>query len=101
MTLRIVVTPEADRDVLDIADHISEDSIEAAFRFVESFKRSLLKLKDAPFRGAMIRLDAEPLRSTRWIPVDGFANHLIYYTTEPEAVVVIRVLHGAREQPRE
>ncbi len=100
MTIRIVITPEADRDVLDIADYIAEGSVEAANRFAQSFQKSLHKLKDAPFRGAMIRSDAEALRSTRWTPVDGFPNHLIYYTTEPEAVVVIRVLHGARNQPR-
>jgi toxin ParE1/3/4 len=40
---------------------------------------------------------ADELHGTRRMPVAGFAKHLIFYQSSERKILVLRVVHGARD----
>jgi plasmid stabilization system protein ParE len=44
-------------------------------------------------------LDNPRLKGLRSWPVSGFEAHRIYYVETPDAIRVIRILHGMRDLP--
>lgn len=97
VTLPIVITPEADRDLEEIALFIETDSPSAAKRFLEAATAGFRRLSDAPRIGARVESNNSALSGLRRWQVPGFENHLIFYRVTEEAITVIRVLHGARD----
>jgi len=47
--------------------------------------------------GSPKRFKQANLSGIRSWAVGGFPNHLIYYRVHPDAVIVLAVLHGARD----
>lgn len=43
--------------------------------------------------------DIVELAELRSYPISGFPNHLIFYLTRPSSLIVVAVLHGARDLP--
>jgi toxin ParE1/3/4 len=92
-----------DRSVSDIIEHalfIARDQPDAARRFVEATADAIEKLAIMPNMGA-IRESADPdLAGLRQWPIKGFRNFLIIYYPLRDGIVVVRVLHGARDIDR-
>jgi toxin ParE1/3/4 len=93
---RVVRTRTAKVDVLQIWNHIAEDSIEAADRLVEKFNEKLQLLADFPGLGPARPELGPALRS---FPVDQYL--LIYERrTKGKGITLLRVVHGARNLRR-
>lgn len=92
MKHRVVLSPLARQDLLDIWDHIALDDVDAADRLAKEFEEAMAKLASMPEMGHS-RSDLAD-RSHRFWPV---RNYLIVYHHEPRPLEIVRVLHGARD----
>jgi len=88
---RMIISREAEADLLDIWLYIAEDNIEAADRFVSKLHSKCRLLVDAPELG-MKR--PEILEGIRSFPV---GNYLIFYRTGDDCIEIARVLSGYRD----
>jgi toxin ParE1/3/4 len=98
--LRLVIRPEADRDLDDHYDYIAQDNLDVAMRLLEAAHATLDELAELPGREKPRLLKNPRLSGLRQWPIRGFSNYLIFYLTTEEAVEVVRVLHGARDLER-
>jgi toxin ParE1/3/4 len=97
MKYRLVITPAADADVDSAAAFIARDNIQAALRFYDAIDVTFRQIREHPNRSPRYELEHARLSGLRRRAVARFENHLVFYRVEGEAVVVIRVLHGARD----
>jgi toxin ParE1/3/4 len=101
MSNRLRILPAADADVDEAALFIARDSIEAALRFYDAVDTTLRELRAHPKRWPVYSMEHPRLADLRKRAVKGFPNYLVFYRYEDGIVEVIRVLHGARNIPRE
>jgi toxin ParE1/3/4 len=96
MKRKIIKTPEARRDLIEIADYIARDSIDAALRFLDMADHEFAQLALMPGMGPCREFSSDRLGEVRSWPIKGFMNYLIFYRELPGAIEVLRVIHGAR-----
>lgn len=96
MAKRASRTPEARRDLVEIADYISDNNIDAAMRFLDAAEGTIAFLAANPHVGQFFVPADESMPPLRIWPVDGFRNHLIFFRPTDDGVEIVRVLHGAR-----
>lgn len=100
MSLSVYRRPGVATDIIQIAEHISADNLDAALRFFSAVENTVAGLAEMPGKG-MRREFADPqLKDLRSYAVDGFPNHLVFYTFDDRRLLVIAVIHGARDLPR-
>jgi toxin ParE1/3/4 len=87
----IVKLPRAKTDLVEIWDHIADDSEARADAFIETVDKKFHTLARRPNMG---RLRDELAESLRSFPV---GRYVIFYRPIPEGVEIVRVLHGARD----
>lgn len=77
---------------------VERDAPEVALRFLDAAEEALKTIGRDPAIGAPRSVANLPgLRS--W-PVPGFENIRVYYVETPEAVRIVRILHGRRDLGR-
>ena len=90
----VVITDDADADILKIGDHIAADNPRRAASFMMELRDKALNVGTAP-RAYPARSDLGPnLR----MAVHG--QYLILFRILPKQVEVLRIFHGARDLPR-
>ncbi len=94
---RLLKTSVAEKDVAEIADYISHDNIDAALRFLDAVEETGDLLAHWSHLGTEI--DNPHIDDLRRMQVKGFPNFLILYRPIDDGVVVLRVVHGARDLP--
>lgn len=88
----VEITHEAERDLEEIGDFIARDNPVRALSFIQEMRASCLSLADMPERFPIVpRYEARGVRRRR------HGAYLIFYRVEPEKVIVLHVLHGARD----
>ena len=85
----------AEIDLIEIWGHIAKDDPLAADRQLDRIDAACKMLSGNP-PGGPRREDLA--RGLRFYPV---GNYLIFYTPSEDGITVARVLHGARDYPRE
>lgn len=88
---RITRRPLAAADILDVWDHIAEDSLDQADRWVDKLDEKFGILATQPLMGRAREELAADLRS---LP---FGRYVIFYTPVQDGIDVVRVLHSARD----
>lgn len=88
MTYRL--TPRANRDISEIAEHIAADNPSAALKLLVEFESVLDLISEFPKAGA---LREELGKGIRFVPK---RPYLIFYELAKEGVLVLRILHGAK-----
>jgi toxin ParE1/3/4 len=89
--------PEVRRDLVSIADHIAQDSLDAALRFLDAAEESFAFLSRHPEIGHPCQFETPEAAGIKVWRVDGFENHLIFYRPVRNGVDVVRVIHGHRD----
>lgn len=89
---RFVLTREARSDLLEIWNHIAEDSVEGADRVLARLREAFQALAQTPGIGHY-REDLADKRHRFW-PV---YSYVIAYRWEPKPLQIIAVVHGARQ----
>ena len=93
MTHKLNRLPAAENDLEEIWLYIAADSIAAAEGVLHRIAAAERRLTEFPEIG-QARPDLAP--GLRHWPV---GRYLILYRIDPEAVTIVRVLHGARDLP--
>jgi toxin ParE1/3/4 len=97
MIPRVLVEPIVRQDIARVACYIAKDNCEAAERFIDAASHSFRFLARQPYLGEQCRLGSLKLQGVRAWQVKGFENYLIFYQPLEDGVLIIRVLHAARD----
>lgn len=100
MTARVVRRrPEVYHDVIAAAEYIERDSADAALRFFDAVEATVAGLAAMPGKGAVRQFESPRLEGIRAWAVEGFENYLLFYRWTEPTIVVLAILHGARDLP--
>ncbi|MDZ4842141.1 MAG: type II toxin-antitoxin system RelE/ParE family toxin [Hyphomicrobium aestuarii] len=89
--LNLVVSATAKNDLAEIWAYIAEDSPKAATSFVSSLEAKFQPLLQFPGMGTPRDQLAPGLRA---LP---YKNYVIYYMSTDDHIIIVRVVHGARD----
>lgn len=84
-------------DYAGIVRELGGANPDAADRFCNAIERALALLAAHPQIGARAGFRHAP-SVRKWV-VQPFRNYLLFYEARPEGIVLIRLLHGARDLP--
>ena len=90
---RLTVTGNARADLREIRDYIAKDNPAAARCVVERLRAQARRLAATPGIGRS-RQDLRPDLFS--FPV---GRHVLFYRPQPGGIVLVRILHGARDLP--
>jgi len=95
---RISLSDAAANDILEQADWYEEQvNTRLGRRWESAVSQTLLRIVQNPRSGSQCSFKAVELRGVRRVPIAGFSRHLIFYRVEKDALLVLRVIHGARD----
>jgi toxin ParE1/3/4 len=85
-------------DINEQADWYEEKSDwKLAERWSKAVTSAVLRILKNPHLGAPCRFSPAELHGIRRVPISGFPKHLVFYSVEANDVLILRVLHGARD----
>jgi len=68
-----------------------------AQRWQTAVTTTVLRIVEAPLTGALCQFNSKELAGIRRKAIDGFRKHLIFYRVQDQTLLVLRVIHGARD----
>lgn len=90
--MKVRLTQEAKAGLERIGDHIAQDNPGRAGSFVRELLAACAALGDTPQAFPLVpRYEGSGIRRRTC------GNYLVFYRVEPEQVVVLHILHGARD----
>ncbi len=97
-TPRIVFSDAGLADILEQSDwYAGKAGRNLAKCWEANVTSTLLRIARAPGIGSLCEFSAEELRGTRRLPVAGFPRHLIFYQAREHEILILRIVHGARD----
>ena len=97
-TSRIILSDLAVADILEQADwYEAQADQKLAKHWEKAVTSALLRISHRPDAGALCRFRADELHGTRRVPVPEFPKHLIFYRLQENEILILRVVHGARD----
>ena len=85
MQKAIAKSPQAYRDLVEIAHHIARESIDASDRFLEAAETTFHRLAETPEIGSLCRFKKLALAADiRVWPIQRFNKYLVFYRSEPK-----------------
>lgn len=93
--MRVSRTAQAETDAFEIALTISENSLDAALRFLDNLEATVRQLEGFPLSGPRVALERFPV--LRCIAMPQFPKHLLFYLVDEHAVTVVRVGNTRRD----
>jgi toxin ParE1/3/4 len=102
MTYTHSITPQAEDDVVaQYRWYLQEAGQQVAERFLAEFRSTVRLLETQPHLGRARKFRPRLLIGMRSVALGKtFQVHLIFYRVEPPEIVVLRVMHGARNLGR-
>lgn len=98
---RLVFSDAAVADILEQADWYTEQSGPAlARRWEKAVTSAISRVAVHPAAGALCVFRSSELRDVRRSLIPGFPKHLLFYRFRETEVLVLRVVHGARDLER-
>jgi toxin ParE1/3/4 len=91
--MNIIWYPAAERDLFALADHIAEDSPQAALRIYNTIRASVNRLATFPYSGRAGRVNA-----TRELIIPSLP-YIVVYTIDGQEVKIWAVYHTSRKWP--
>jgi toxin ParE1/3/4 len=96
MKRRAMRTPQARRDVMEIADFIAQNNLDAALRFLDAIDETFRFLAANPECGEQCEFRASRAQGLRAWTVQEFHSYVVFFRPIEAGVEIERVLHGAR-----
>ena len=90
MSLQVIVTPEAEEDIEEIRDQLSNQRPGSAANFLARLRELLGRLEQMPELYATIWNQVRATRLARF-------PFVLYYHVLPDHIEVIAVMHGSRD----
>ena len=97
MNKAITKSPQAYQDLVEIAFHIAQDSIDASERFLDAAETTFDRLAETPEIGSLCPFRNPLAAGIRVWPVRRFNRYLVFYRPERKGILVARVMHGGRD----
>jgi len=88
--MKIIVSDEADNDLMQIFSYLSQQSPQATQSILDAINRCFVNLKSFPLQGAPCPDLGQDVRSA-------IVSPLILYAARLDHVTILRVLHGSRD----
>ena len=96
--LHLVFMDAAVADILEQAEwYRGKSGEDLAVRWERRVTAALLRIVRYPSTGARCNFRSAELQSVRRTRIQGFSKHLVFDRVEGEDLIVLRVLHGARD----
>jgi toxin ParE1/3/4 len=92
-TYEVLLARHAQRDLAEVYDYIAADSPANAAAFVQAIEEKVFSLASMPERASLIPENTQLGTGHRHL-VHG--NYRIIFRIEGDAVLVLRIVHGAR-----
>ena len=89
--MKCVFSYKSNEDLENIADYISSDNKNSAKSFVRKIKERCKKIADVPLGYPIAFEYSDKIRKVQ------FGNYLILYTIVDEKVIIMRIIHSARD----
>jgi addiction module RelE/StbE family toxin len=90
--VRVVLSDQAKRDLQEIGDYIACDNPARARAFVRDLREKARQLGEAPRAFPLV-----PRHEHLGIRRKTFRHYVIFYVLDERRVVIIRIMHGARD----
>ncbi len=100
MSRRIIKSDLALNDLDEQAECIRLRSPRAALRFLEAAEALFGQLASMPGIGEEYKTTNPLSQGLRCFPIPKFPSQIVYYKPLTDGIIVIRVLHGARDVDR-
>lgn len=94
---RIIKPQEVKQDLRNLAATIATNNVSAARRFLDAAEKAFHRLAEMPEIGSAWESDNPKLQDLRVWPIKGFENYLIFYRPYIDRIVIVHVVHGARD----
>ncbi len=94
---RVVILPQADRELDDCANFIGRSSRSAGRRFYSAAQRTFELLATFPELESPWPVNRPDLAGVRVKPVQRYRNYLIFYRPIAGGIEVLHVVHGSRD----
>lgn len=95
----LIISEAAALSIVEQADYYEQAAeLALAQRWEAAVDQAVHSLLTQPERGALCRFRSPALLGLRWILISGFPKHMVFYRYlyEEQAILVVQVLHGAR-----
>ena len=97
-TAQARLSEAASVDIIEQADWYEEKSDrKLSERWSNAVTSAVLRIMRNPGSGVPCRFNPTELHGIRRVPISGFRKHLVFYRVEGNDVLILRVLHGARD----
>jgi plasmid stabilization system protein ParE len=90
--VKVIVADEAEIDLEDIADRIAADNPARALSFVRELRTICSTLSDRPLAWPLV-----PNHERGGVRRRVHGAYLVFFRVVSDAVIVLRILHGARD----
>jgi toxin ParE1/3/4 len=94
---RIFISKIAEQDTEEITLYLALDNPPAETKFREALEATYTLLSTMPDMGSTRDYHNPRFSNLRMFPIKKFENYLIFYQSTEEELLVVRVLHGARD----
>jgi toxin ParE1/3/4 len=95
---RIRLSDAAISDILEQSEwYDRQEDGRLSRRWESAVSSAVLRIAKNPRLGAPCEFKAEELHRLRRIPVAGFPKHLIFYQFHADELLILRIIHGARD----
>lgn len=95
---RLTISEAAAADIVEQADWYQEQSgADLARRWERGVTSAVLRVMDHPRAGAISGFQHPELSNVRRVLIPGFPKHLIFYQVRKSEILVLRIVHGARD----
>ncbi len=100
MNRRIIRSDLALNDLAELAEYIRQHNPRAALRFLKAAEATFRQLASMPGMGERYETGNPLYQDLRCFSVSKFPSRVVYYKPLSDGIIVIRVLHGARDVDR-
>ena len=100
MKYQLGISPAAAADIDDAALYIAARNLSAGLRFYDAVDVTVREIAQHPRRWPLFETNVTQLQDLRRRSVKGFPNYLVFYRYDERLVLIVRVIHGARDLPK-
>jgi toxin ParE1/3/4 len=97
---RVIRSDLALGDLDEQSEYIRQRNPRAALRFLRTAEATFRQLATMPTIGERFETDNTLFQDLRCFPISGFPSHIVYFKPLADGVVIIRVIHAARDVHR-
>ena len=95
---RLTVSEAAAADIIEQADWYQQQSgAQLAKRWETAVTSAVLRIMDRPRAGTISKFPHSELIDVLRVLILGFLKHLIFYQVRKSEILILRIVHGARD----